>query len=113
MPNGKEKTHLHGEIEKAQVPAGAGNDVLVHQGHADGGQAVGEYSSAGIISNSRGKARHRSRDVAIMLRPTLVDGKQFVLADAVSRTRHGACRGEGDEEGTESSAGRKVTAKWE
>jgi hypothetical protein len=26
------------------------------------------------------------------LRPTLVDGKQFVLAEAVSRTRHGAYR---------------------
>ena len=98
-----EKTHLDGEIEKTQVPTGSGDDILVHQRHADGGQAVRENRGGGIIANRRSDTRPSSRDVAITLRlARLVGGKQFLLADAffrrrrvrlvVARIRLGVCR---------------------
>jgi hypothetical protein len=60
-------TYLSSQIEKVQVPGRARHDVLVHDGHADRGEAISQNSSAGTVVELRKKAARAAIDASAVV----------------------------------------------
>ncbi len=59
--------YLNGQIKEVQVPGRTRNDILVHDRHADRGEAVGQNSSTRIVLKLGENATHAAIDVNPMM----------------------------------------------
>jgi hypothetical protein len=57
-------TYLNGQIKEVQVPGRTRNDILVHDRHADRGEAVGQNSSTRIVLELGENATYASIDAS-------------------------------------------------
>jgi len=76
-------TYLSSQIEKVQVPRRARHDVLVHDSHADRGEAISQNSSAGTIVEPRKKAARAAIDASAVVRRRLGQ-KALVLSRPIA-----------------------------
>jgi hypothetical protein len=97
---------LGGEVEEGQVPGGAGDDVFVDDGHADGGEAVGADGDGravgdlgqrgGLLGDAYGVggAAHEAVVLLGVVLEVEVGARRLVVADVViALPVHGGGRG--------------------